>query len=1321
MPYRGLKALEADDAAIFFGRDAEIVACLDRLRKLRQSGGSTLLVLLGASGSGKSSFLRAGLWPRLHRNDRAFLPLPVIRPERAVLHGESGLAQSLSRAFAEYNTKKNLAEIRTGLADHAGFQNLLTELQKAASKDLPTDSKSATIFLPIDQGEELFTTDGRSEAETLLGYLGQSLVPEIRQGAGPEATRPHIIVLIAIRSDSYEPLQIHPALRQAAREQFDLLPIVRDDYKEVILKPAERATMAGRKLTVDPDLVKALREEAEGADALPLIAYTLERLFVEHGSDGDLRLDEYQTFGGVKGALDSAIASALRNPSHDPKIPDEEVEQHRCLRAAFIPWLARIDPETETRKRRVARLRDIPEESHTLIARLVNARLLTSSSGIVNGTQETLLEVAHEALLRQWPTLTNWLDEDADQLKTAETVRRDAAEWDKKGRGDEWLDLRGDRLKVAEDLRQRPDLWALLTQQGQAYISQCRIKEDRARAERENHLKKTAQMQSRIWKLMTAVALALIAGIVGVTLQTREIGHQTSLVLATAAQTASDAGHVDRALRFAVLATTSTWLSPTSIEAEPQLARSAHASAVQVLLTHEGRVNSGTFSPDGTKVITASNDKTARVWDAATGKELVRLSHENPVRSATVTPDGTRVVTLSNVSSDPWSHNGSSFNGETVRVWDMATGKVVVQLIHEGIVRSAIVTADCSKVITISDDKAAQVWDAATSKELAQFPHKYPIWTVTISADGTKVVTASGDKTARVWNVATGKEVARFVHEEPIESLSITADGTKVVTASKDNAARVWDVATRKELARFAHEEPIELLSITTDGTKVVTASGDKTARVWNVATGKELARIEHEEPIESLSITADGTKVVTTSDNKTVHAWDGATGSGLAQFSHEYRVWSVSITANGTSVVTASDDRTARVWNVATGKELARFVHKKPVESATMTADNTRIVTASKDNTARVWDVATGKELARFAHEEASGLATSKDVSHFKVFQIGNDAYDELWMAEMNPVWSPTITADGSKVVTTSDDKTAQIWDVATGKELARFPHENPIDSATITADGTKVVTTPGDKTARVWDVATGKELARFVHEEPIESVSITADGAKVVTASDDKTARVWDVATGKELARFAHKNFIRSATITADGSKVVTTSPQRLPTHTADPFRTVESAAVLVWNIATGKELAEFTHKGTLRSANVTTDGTRIVTTSHDNSARIWDVATGMKLARFAHESSIQSATISADNAKVVTSSEDNSARVWDAHWLTQYHGQELIQRVCQEKLIGASHITARDIEISPILSGRKGEDVCDPPSWISQLAKSLGFAPKSTTKPN
>lgn len=301
-PYRGLKALEAEDAAVFFGREAPLIRALGTLRRMEESG-EQFLVILGASGAGKSSFLRAGLWPRLMRDDRQFLPLPVLRPERAAISGQTGLLESLEKTFREYKAPKTRAGLRETLAKSDGLVELLVEVQTLAQKRLGPGNTPPTILIGIDQAEELFGKEGHDEAGQLLDFLGRLIRSTTGEGSSVPPSVPCVMVLAAIRSDSYEHLQTAPALSGIRQTPFSLPPLAPVEYKMVIEGPAARGTAAGHRLTIEPALTEQLLKDAEGADALPLLAFILERLLIDYGADGDLLLNEYKAVGASKGQL----------------------------------------------------------------------------------------------------------------------------------------------------------------------------------------------------------------------------------------------------------------------------------------------------------------------------------------------------------------------------------------------------------------------------------------------------------------------------------------------------------------------------------------------------------------------------------------------------------------------------------------------------------------------------------------------------------------------------------------------------------------------------------------------------------------------------------------------------------------------------------------------------------------------------------------------------------------------------------------------------------------------------------------------------------
>ncbi|MDR4467771.1 MAG: SUMF1/EgtB/PvdO family nonheme iron enzyme [Nitrospira sp.] len=457
-PYRGLKALEADDAAVFFGREAPLIRALDTLRRMAESPGQ-LLVILGASGSGKSSFLRAGLWPRLKRDDRHFLPIPVIRPERAALSGQSGFLESLKKTFHEYKAPKTRARLRDALVKPDGLVEFLIEIQTLAQKRLGPDAAPPTIVICVDQVEELFGKES-GEADIFLNLLG-SLIRR-SENLEPNAAHPvpRVLVLAAIRSDSYERLQAASALSGIKQTPFNLPPLAPAEYKMVIEGPAARSMDAGHKLTIEAALTTQLLQDAEGADALPLLAFILERLLIGYGDDGELLLKEYESLGGLQGSIEAAVNEAWNNPGQDPVIPSDEATRRALLHRVF-PYLVMLEHEADKPKRRVATWSGLPLETHPLLERLVAARLLLKDRRKPEDAQEdVVVEVAHEALIRHWTLLKSWVDANREFLAWQQRLNTNRKRWEEKGHPVDLL-LRGLPLREAEKwVKKQPDAFS---------------------------------------------------------------------------------------------------------------------------------------------------------------------------------------------------------------------------------------------------------------------------------------------------------------------------------------------------------------------------------------------------------------------------------------------------------------------------------------------------------------------------------------------------------------------------------------------------------------------------------------------------------------------------------------------------------------------------------------------------------------------------------------------------------------------------------------------------------------------------------------------
>jgi hypothetical protein len=375
-PYRGWEPFEDVDAGVFFGRDAAIVRGLDELRAIRLSGAKSLFVVLGPSGSGKSSFLRAGLIPRLQREDRRFVVLGVARPERNALTGQGGLATAIHDARRAFNLRGvPLGEIKTACQQNPDrVYELLVGLRTAAADrlvDAGQHGPPPTLVLPLDQAEELFSEEAGVQAEQFLLLISELL-------GRMNATESALIVAATIRTDRYELMQNHPALDGVGTVLFNrLTPMPLSEFKEVITGPAERSEQADQHVRFAPDLIERLLADAgEGANTLPLLSLTLARLYtdwVDVGAD-ELTLADYLAMGGMHDVVNNEIEEVLVEDPHDRTTAVDR------LRAAFIPWLATVNPDGDQPIRRVARYDDLPTASRGLIDALVAKRLLVKDT-----------------------------------------------------------------------------------------------------------------------------------------------------------------------------------------------------------------------------------------------------------------------------------------------------------------------------------------------------------------------------------------------------------------------------------------------------------------------------------------------------------------------------------------------------------------------------------------------------------------------------------------------------------------------------------------------------------------------------------------------------------------------------------------------------------------------------------------------------------------------------------------------------------------------------------------------------------------------------
>jgi WD40 repeat protein/serine/threonine protein kinase len=630
----------------------------------------------------------------------------------------------------------------------------------------------------------------------------------------------------------------------------------------------------------------------------------------------------------------------------------------------------------------------------------------------------------------------------------------------------------------------------------------------------------------------------------------------------------------------------------------------AQAPRLAHVWCHEQDVEHAAFSPDGRRVVTASRDHTARVWDAVTGDPISPpLRHGDIVWKAVFSPDGRRVVTA--------SRDG------TARVWDAHRGvSIGAALPHRGALADVSFSPDGRRVLTADTDGKACVWDTATGQPITPpLQHAKWLYSAVFSPDGRVVVTASEDNTARIWDATTGQPVAPALkHTAGVRYAAFSPDSRKVVTASEDHTAQIWDTATGQRIGpALQHRDRVIRAVFSPDGNYVSTGSFDRTARVWEVATGRAITPgLKHHNSVRYASFSPDGRYVVTCSNDHTARVWEVGTGEPVTPpLRHNFLVTSAFFSPDGRRIVTASGDGTSRVWELAGRAETSRTLqHGTSAQCVAFSPDSRHLVTASVDGTARVWSTVNGQPtLAPLQHN--------------------------------GPVYFACFSPDGGRVVTASQDRTARIWEIATGHPLgAPLQHAGSIVQAVFSPDGTRVVTASHDRTAQVWDAQTGAPVGpRLEHQAHLFGASFSPDGRRVLTASADGTARVWVAATGMPMTILRHQDAVEEAAFSPDSRWVVTAS--------AD-------STGRVWDAETGDPITlPLRHGAGAAYASFSPDGRRVVIGTRQGTARVWDAKSGEPaLPLLKNGMGLIRARFSLDGRWVVTGgSGDYSARLWDA----------------------------------------------------------------------
>ncbi|OCB11813.1 hypothetical protein A5717_19045 [Mycolicibacterium porcinum] len=1220
-PYRGWQPLESVDAAIYFGRDAQIQRALDELRSMRDTGLERMFVILGASGVGKSSFLRAGLLPRLRRDDRRFLTLSVVRPERHALTGDAGLARSIHRLRDEVGLRApSLGEIKNAIHDSDQLRGWLAEAVAAARDRVPDLERPPTLVLPLDQAEELFGVDAGEEGQAFLELLGRLLTDVDLD----------MVVVATIRSDRYEPLQTAPQLSAVQSHLFDRLKAMpQAQFAEVICGPARRAAESGSRFELAPELVDRLVEDASGgADTLPLLALTLSRLYEDYvGSDDAVTVDQYEAMGGMRRVVQNEIDNLL---SPDPAERSQQLDR---LHDAFIPWLATVNSDTGQPMRRIARWADLPEESHSLLNAFVGRRLL------VKGEREgqVVVEVALESLLHQWDELAEWLRAEASELREADALERAVAAWERSGNRDEWL-FDGTRLEDAEILSTQPGFGARLNPAGEFLLASRRRVNRKLEAE-----KSAAQAHARSLRRRSQVLVALLAVVV-VAAAFAFVSQKQARSAERKAVAAKLAGQARAMLgetrlggdRRAILQMLAAEKLEGGADPDSLLNTLIDTRRLERVITVPTTVTNVDVSPDGRQFVSSGKDGLIRRWNLESGEsEGDPLTGHSGAAGAAYVRDGRWIA--------------SAGSDKTVRIWDAATGAAVRVLtgVYDPDRGTVAMSDDGELLATGVGDGMVQLWDVGRSQPVGKpiRAHDSRISAAAFSRDRSRLVTAGQDGTVRMWDVSTGLQAGPSLpsHRGSVVAVAFSQDGRRIASMSilvgqeppdelsnADGIRTGFGPATQLRITDAASGQPVVdgkiefgyggySLVFSPDGQRVAVGYSDGTIRLRDTTTGAEVgSRLSgHTGPVNSVVFSRDGTRIISGGDN-TIHVWSAKPARSIGTWLPGPTFdgsWSLpaAVSPDGGVVATrdVNNQSDIALWRMDT-REHVRTIstgYRGAVSALAWRPDGQAVASADgADTTARIWNVQTGEpETPALTGPDNAVVGLYFSPNGRYLASLGVDSDPWLWDTSASPPRATALRGDEDLVNSVGFSADGRRLITVAPMHLGAGDHDKAAQTGNV-FDAPE--STPS--AVRVWDTDTGKlagppltsrgggavdvgmDVALGEREAPIFAAAISPDGKRILVATSNEL-RLHDAATGQPVgepwvANPSGQTTITSLTFSPDGDYVVSNDAQTsdLQLREARTGRPV------------GKPLAG--HEGQVINVAFTADGNHIVSQGQD-----------------------------------------------------------------------------------------------------------------------
>jgi WD40 repeat protein/energy-coupling factor transporter ATP-binding protein EcfA2 len=1085
-PYRGLLPFEEEHNKLFFGRN-ELIENLQKIVKT-----NPLTVVLGASGCGKSSLVKAGLIPKLKKaTTEQWCILSPIRPGETPLQALNHAVDALLLKIELQNPPKNLTQTVAVWAKEHPHSHLL-------------------IF--IDQSEEIITVcQNEDERQEFFQQILKAI----------DAHRDKLRVVLSLRSD-FEPqvrdagLKFFPIVlkkevgntdtelkKRWINGRFIVPAMTRAELQEAIEKPAETRVMYFH----PHDLVEQLiNEVADMPGALPLLSFALSELYLKYlkrqwdAKNGGITIDraltqeDYQAVGGV------ILSLTQRADEEYQALVQENPAYSQVIRHVMLRMVALGGGELARRQVPLSELEYPPQKNYlvkAVIERFTNARLLVKGE---DAEGNSYVEPAHDALVRGWQKLLNWVKEEKN-LRLERRLTPAALEW-KDRQQQKFLWNANPYLDVLnKDVLNSPDNnW--LNQVETEFVQYS--------------LQKRRNSHRRLVATVTGVILSLsgFAIFAGYQWRQAEIGLIEALTQSSQANFAVNRHSFD-ALIDALTASKSLqqlpWRSRDQ-KLQTNVLTTLAQSAIWVreenrLQGHQDTVQNVSFSPDGQMFATASYDRTVKLWrrDGSLVKTL--LGHTDAVMSVSFNRDAKMIASGSlDGTVRLWDSNGKlirvihahknysvmsiSFSPDgktiatasddtTVKLWRLDGQLIGTLKGHQDLVRQVGFSPSGDRIITVSDDKTVKLWsrDGKTLiKTLTN--HSQPVISVDFSSDGQIFTTSSVDGTVKIWS-REGQLLNTLPHSGEVWSVSISRDGQTIASSTQDGILRLWAQDGRLLDTWVSHDGPIPCVTFSPDGKMLATGGNDNITKLWQIDRNWLTVLFGAPEEVNSVQFSPDGKRIASASSDGKVRIWNREAKLLLTLKADNSSVNAVSFSPDGNTIASGSDDSTIKIWGLDGQLQRTLKRHKDRVISVNFSRDGQTLASASADGTAKLWSLKGKEPIALTGHK--------------------------------NRVLSVAVSPDGQTIATAGDDTTVKLWS-SRGQQLRTLRgHTSGIGSVSFSPDGTRIVTASDDQTLKLWH-RDGRLITTLSgHTGKVSDVSFSPDGKTIASASMDGTIKLW------------------------------------------------------------------------------------------------------------------------------------------------------------------------------------------------------------------